>query len=90
MGRRYLYDPLPEKIKKRVVLKRDYWITDEAQTVYAAAHSLVSMEMHSPIIFISAGKPAILLRQAEDTLKGQMWRYRAAGLDPRTECIRSR
>ena len=24
--------------------------------------------------FITAGKPAILLRQAEDTLKGQMWR----------------
>ena len=71
---RYLYDPLPEKIKQRVVLKREYWITDEAQTVYAAAHSLVSMEMHSPIIFITAGKPAILLRQAEDTFKGQMWR----------------
>ena len=74
MGRRYLYEPLPEKVKERVVLKREYWITDEAQTVYAAAHSLVSMEMHSPIIFITAGKPANLLRQAEDTLKGQMWR----------------
>ena len=74
MGRRYLYEPLPEKIKKRVVLKREYWITDEAQSVYAAAHSLISMEMHSPIIFITAGKPAILLRQAEDTFKGQMWR----------------
>ena len=74
MGRRYLYDPLPETIKKRVVLKREYWITDEAQSVYAEAHSLISMEMHSPIIFITAGKPAILLRQAEDTLKGQMWR----------------
>ena len=74
MGRRYLYEPLPENIKKRVVLKREYWITDEAQTIYASAHSLVSMEMHSPIIFITAGKPAILLRQAEDTFKGQMWR----------------
>ena len=74
MGRRYLYDPLPEAIKKRVVLKREYWITNEAQSVYAEAHSLISMEMHSPIIFITAGKPAILLRQAEDTLKGQMWR----------------
>ena len=74
MGRRYLYDPLPKTIKKRVVLKREYWITDEAQSVYAEAHSLISMEMHSPIIFITAGKPAILLRQAEDTFKGQMWR----------------
>ncbi|MBQ9337326.1 MAG: polysaccharide pyruvyl transferase family protein [Lentisphaeria bacterium] len=74
MGRRYLYEPLPEKIKSRVVLKREYWITDEAQSVYAMAHSLISMEMHSPILFIGAGRPAILLRQAEDTFKGQMWR----------------
>ena len=74
LGRRYLYDRLPEKIRSRVVLKREYWITDEAQSLYSKAHSLLSMEMHSPIIFITQGKPAILLRQAEDTVKGQMWR----------------
>ena len=74
LGRRYLYDRLPERIRSRVVLKREYWITDEAQSLYSKAHSLLSMEMHSPIIFITQGKPAILLRQAEDTVKGQMWR----------------
>jgi len=74
LGRRYLYERLPESVRKRVVLKREYWITDEAQSLYAMAHSLVSMEMHSPIIFITTGRPAILLRQAQDTWKGQMWR----------------
>ena len=74
MGRRYLYDPLSESIKKKVVLKREYWITSEAENVYSKAKALVSMEMHSPIIFIDEHKPAILLRQAEDTWKGQMWR----------------
>lgn len=74
MGRRYLYEPLPESIKKKVVLKREYWITSEAENVYSKAKALVSMEMHSPIIFIDEHKPAILLRQAEDTWKGQMWR----------------
>ena len=74
MGRRYLYDPLSESIKKKVVLKREYWITSEAESVYSKAKALVSMEMHSPIIFIAEHKPAILLRQAEDTWKGQMWR----------------
>ena len=74
LGRRYLYERLPEKIREKVVLKREYWITDEAQSIYSKAHSLVSMEMHSPIIFVTQGKPAILLRQAEDTVKGQMWR----------------
>ena len=74
MGRRYLYESLPETIKKKVVLKREYWITSEAENVYSKAKALVSMEMHSPIIFIDEHKPAILLRQAEDTWKGQMWR----------------
>ena len=74
MGRRYLYERLPEQIKKKVVLKREYWITSEAESVYSRAKALVSMEMHSPIIFINKHKPALLLRQAEDTWKGQMWR----------------
>ena len=74
MGRRFLYEPLPAAVKRQVVLRREYWITDEAMDVYQAAHSLVSMEMHSPIMFVALGRPAILLRQAEDTWKGQMWR----------------
>ena len=74
LGRKFLYERLPGDIRERCVLKKEYWITDEALQVYAAAHSLVSMEMHSPIMFTALGKPAILLRQAEDTWKGQMWR----------------
>ena len=74
MGRRYLYERLPGSIQKNVALKREYWITSEAESVYSQAKMLVSMEMHSPIIFIDEHKPAILLRQAEDTWKGQMWR----------------
>ena len=74
MGRRYLYERLPESNRSRVVWRPDYWITDEAQSIYSHGHSLLSMEMHSPIIFISEGLPAILLRQSQDTWKGQMWR----------------
>ena len=74
MGRRYLYEKLPSDVREKVVLKREYWITSEAESVYAQAAALVSMEMHSPIIFTVEHKPALLLRQAEDTWKGQMWR----------------
>ncbi len=74
MGRRYLYERLPEDIRKKVVLKREFWLTDEAESVYSQAKLLLSMEMHSPIIFIDEHRPAVLLRQAEDTWKGQMWR----------------
>ena len=74
LGRRFVYEMLPEDVKKRTVLREEYWITDEALQVYANSHSLISMEMHSPIMYTALGKPAILLRQAEDTWKGQMWR----------------
>ena len=74
MGRRFLYEKLPSDVREKTVLKREYWITSEAESVYAQAAALVSMEMHSPIIFIVEHKPALLLRQAEDTWKGQMWR----------------
>ena len=74
LGRAHVYEKLPADVQSRCVLKRDYWITDEALQVYEASHSLVSMEMHSPIMYTSLGKPALLLRQAEATWKGQMWR----------------
>ena len=35
--------------------------------------------MHSPIMAVAAGTPAVLLRQPTDTRKGQMWRD--VGLD---------
>lgn len=74
MGKQYLYDRLPRDVQERTVWRDNYWITDEALQVYDNAHTLVSMEMHSPIMFTALGRPALLLRQAEDTWKGQMWR----------------
>lgn len=74
MGKHYLYDRLPEDVQKQTVWRENYWITDEALQVYDNAHTLISMEMHSPIMFTVLGRPALLLRQAEDTWKGQMWR----------------
>ena len=74
LGRRYLYDRLSDEVRKKVVLKREFWLTDEAESIYAQSKLLLSMEMHSPIIFIDEHRPAVLLRQAEDTWKGQMWR----------------
>lgn len=69
-----LFDKLPEDVKEKVVIKRDYWLTDEAASTYAQAAAVVSLEMHSPIIAIANGTPAIHVRQPTDTRKGQMWR----------------
>lgn len=67
-----LIDPLPEDVKP-YVLKRGYWLPDEAASVYARAHTLLSFECHSPIIALAVGTPAMYLRQPQDTIKGQMY-----------------
>lgn len=67
-----LLDPLPEDVKPNVV-KRGYWLPDEAASVYAKAHSVLSFECHSPIIALTTGVPAMYLRQPQDTIKGQMY-----------------
>lgn len=50
-----------------------YWITAVACSVYAQAAAILSMEQHSPIMGISAGVPAVMVRQPTDTRKGRMW-----------------
>ena len=73
-----LIDPLPDDVKPHVV-KRGYWMPDEAASVYARARAVVSFECHSPIMAIAAGTPSFYLRQPTDTIKGQM--YYDLGLD---------
>ena len=69
-----LFDRLPADVKPYVVVRPDYWLTDEAASTYARAVAVVSFELHSPIIAVANGTPAIHLRQPTDTRKGQMWR----------------
>jgi polysaccharide pyruvyl transferase WcaK-like protein len=67
-----LIHPLPEDVKP-FVLKRSYWLPDEAASVYSKAHTVLSFECHSPIIAAANGTPCFYLRQPEDTIKGQMY-----------------
>ncbi len=67
-----LINPLPSDVKPFVV-KRGYWLPDEAASVYAKAHTVLSFECHSPIMAAANGTPFFYLRQPEDTIKGQMY-----------------
>lgn len=67
-----LINPLPEDVKPFVV-KRGYWLPDEAASIYAKAHTVLSLECHSPIIAAANGTPCFYIRQPEDTIKGQMY-----------------
>jgi hypothetical protein len=74
VGREMLWEKLPEDVRKRVVWRDKYWLTDEALSTYVRSAGLFGAEMHSPIMCVGNGIPAIVCRWAEQTSKGFMWR----------------
>ncbi len=78
-ARRLIYDPLPEDVRRHVRIKEEFWLPDEAFSVYARAHTIVSMEMHSVILGLAAGTPTLHPRFAEAGRKA--WMMRDLGLD---------
>ncbi len=74
VGKEMLWDTLPDDVKPRVVWRENYWLTDEALSTYVRSAGLFGSEMHSPIMAIGNGIPAIVCRFEEQTSKGIMWR----------------
>jgi len=74
VGKEMLVDPLADDVKARVVWREKYWLTDEAVSTYVRSAGLFGLEMHSPIMCIGNGVPAIVCRFVDQTYKGLMWR----------------
>lgn len=74
LGKEMLVDPLPDDVKKSVVWRDHYWLTDEALSTYVKSAGLFGNEMHSPIMCISNGVPAVVCRWEGQTTKGLMWK----------------
>jgi hypothetical protein len=72
-GKELLVDPLPADVKPNVVWRDTFWLTDEALSTYTRSAGLFGSEMHSPIMCIGNGIPAVVCRFAEQTSKGFMW-----------------
>jgi polysaccharide pyruvyl transferase WcaK-like protein len=65
---------LPADVRERVVWRGTFWGPDEALSVYRRSAGVFGSEMHSPIMSIGNGIPAIVCRWAEQSTKGFMWR----------------
>lgn len=74
VGKEQLVDKLPEDVRAKVVWRENYWLTDEAVSTYVRSAGLFGNEMHSPIMCVGNGIPAIVCRWTEQTSKGLMWR----------------
>lgn len=73
VNRDLLLDMLPDDVRARVVWRPTYWLTGEAISTYIQSAGLFGNEMHSPIMAVAHGIPAIVCRWAEQTTKGFMW-----------------
>jgi len=74
VGKEMIYDKLPEDVKAKVVWRDAYWLTGEALSTYVRSAGLFGNEMHSPIMCIGNGIPAMVCRWQEQTTKGYMWK----------------
>lgn len=74
IGKDWVLDKLPEDVKPNVVWLHTPWLTDEAVSIYKRSAGFFGNEMHSPIMCIANGIPAIVCRWAEQSTKGIMWK----------------
>jgi len=74
VGRENLLEKLPADVRDNVVWREKFWLTDQALSVYVRSAGLFGSEMHSPIMAVGNGIPAIVCRFAEQTSKGYMWK----------------
>lgn len=79
IGKEWILDKLPEDVKPKVVWRSTNWTVEEAVSIYKYSTGLFSHEMHSPIMCIANDIPAIVVRWAEQSSKGYMWK--TIGLD---------
>ncbi len=74
VGKDNVYDHLSDDVKQKVVWRENFWLTDQALSTYVRSAGFFGLEMHSPIMCIGNGIPAIVGRFEEQTSKGFMWK----------------
>jgi polysaccharide pyruvyl transferase WcaK-like protein len=72
--KQWLVDKLDRSTLSRVVWRPTFWLPDEAISTYVRSAGIFGLEMHSPIMCIGNGVPAIVCRFEQQTSKGFMWR----------------
>jgi hypothetical protein len=69
----WLREGLPADVIGRVVMMDRFWLPDAAQSLFARAQAIVSLENHSPLLAAAAGTPFVMVHQPEDSFKGDMF-----------------
>ena len=75
----FVYDPLPDDLKKHVVNFDDFWNVDEACSFYARAHTVICHEPHTPIMALAVGTP--MMHTFSEFHSPKCWMFKDIGLE---------
>lgn len=78
-NKKFIYDPLPEDLKKHVVNFDEFWNVDEACSFYARAHTIICHEPHTPIMGLAMGTP--IMHTFSEFHSPKCWMFKDIGLE---------
>ncbi len=68
-----LFPMFPEDVKPQIAVPENFWEADLALGVYRQSRGLFGTEMHSQVMALGSGIPAMVCRTKEFGSKSQMW-----------------
>ena len=68
-----LFSMFPEDVKPQIAVPESFWEADLALGVYRQSRGLFGTEMHSQVMALGSGIPAMVCRTKEFGSKSQMW-----------------
>jgi polysaccharide pyruvyl transferase WcaK-like protein len=77
--KQFVYDPLPDDLKKYVVNFDEFWNVDEACSFYARAHTVICHEPHTPIMALAMGTP--MMHTFSEFHSPKCWMFKDIGLE---------
>jgi polysaccharide pyruvyl transferase WcaK-like protein len=78
-NKQFVYDPLPDSLKKHVVNFDEFWNVDEACSFYARAHTVICHEPHTPIMALAMGTP--IMHTFSEFHSPKCWMFKDIGLE---------
>ncbi|MES2694582.1 MAG: polysaccharide pyruvyl transferase family protein [Verrucomicrobiota bacterium] len=78
-NKQFVYDPLPDTLKKHVVNFDEFWNVDEACSFYARAHTVICHEPHTPIMALAMGTP--MMHTFSEFHSPKCWMFKDIGLE---------
>lgn len=78
-NKKFVYDPLPDDLKRHVVNFDEFWNVDEACSFYARAHTVICHEPHTPIMALAVGTP--MMHTFSEFHSPKCWMFKDIGLE---------